>query len=287
MNSLKTTLLLAVLTGLLLAIGYSFGGTKGMSIMLVVSMLMNFFSYWYSDKIVLNMYGAREVTPQVAPDLIRMVSGLAQKAKLPMPRVYIVDTDVPNAFATGRDPEHAAVAVTTGIMRALNYQELEGVVAHELAHVKNRDTLISTVVATIAGVITWIAQIAQFAAIFGRSSDDEEGGLGGALEFIFLAILAPIAATLIQLGISRVREFQADETGGTVSGNPLALASALQKIESYAQNRVMAEATPATSHMFIINPFSGVGGWLTGLFSTHPATAQRVAKLQELAKRMR
>lgn len=287
MNSLKTTFLLAALTGLLLAIGYSFGGTKGMSIMLVFSMLMNFFSYWYSDKIVLKMYGAREVTPQVAPDLIRMVSGLAQKAKLPMPRVYIIDTDVPNAFATGRDPEHAAVAVTTGIMRALNYQELEGVVAHELAHVKNRDTLISTVVATIAGVITWIAQIAQFAAIFGRGSDDEEGGIGGALEFIFLAVLAPIAATLIQLGISRVREFQADETGGMVSGNPLALASALQKIESYAQHRVMSEATPATSHMFIINPFSGVGGWLTGLFSTHPATAQRVAKLQELAKRMR
>ncbi len=287
MNSLKTTILLATMTGLLLAIGYSFGGTKGMSIMLVVSILMNFFSYWYSDKIVLNMYGAREVTPQQAPDLIRMVSGLAQKAKLPMPKVYIIDTDVPNAFATGRDPEHAAVAVTTGIMRVLNYEELEGVVAHELAHIKNRDTLISTVVATIAGVITMIAQIAQFAAIFGRTGDDDEGGIGGALEFIFLAVLAPIAATLIQLGISRVREFQADETGGIVSGNPLALASALQKIEHYAKHRVMNEATPATSHLFIINPFSGVGGWLTGLFSTHPTTAQRVAKLQELARRMR
>lgn len=289
MNSLKTTLLLATLTGLLLAIGYSFGGTRGMTFMFVVSILMNFVSFWYSDKIVLNMYGAREVTPQQAPDLIRMVSGLAQKAKLPMPKVYIIDTDVPNAFATGRDPEHAAVAVTTGIMRALNYEELEGVVAHELAHVKNRDTLISTIVATIAGVITMIAQIAQWAAIFGgRTGDDEDGGgLGGILEFVFLAVLAPIAATLIQLGISRVREFQADETGGAVSGNPLALASALQKIEHYAQHRVMNEATPATSHMFIINPFSGVGGWLTGLFSTHPSTAQRVAKLQEQAKRMR
>jgi len=287
LNSLKTTILLATMTGLLLAIGYSFGGTKGMSIMLVVSILMNFFSYWYSDKIVLNMYGAREVTPQQAPDLIRMVSGLAQKAKLPMPKVYIIDTDVPNAFATGRDPEHAAVAVTTGIMRVLNYEELEGVVAHELAHIKNRDTLISTVVATIAGVITMIAQIAQFAAIFGRPGDDDEGGIGGAREVIFLAVLAPIAATLIQLGISRVREFQADETGGIVSGNPLALASALQKIEHYAKHRVMNEATPATSHLFIINPFSGVGGWLTGLFSTHPTTAQRVAKLQELARRMR
>ncbi|MDT8901215.1 zinc metalloprotease HtpX [Anaeroselena agilis] len=289
MNSLKTTLLLATLTGLLLAIGYSFGGTRGMTFMFVISILMNFVSFWYSDKIVLNMYGAREVTPQQAPDLIRMVSGLAQKAKLPMPKVYIIDTDVPNAFATGRDPEHAAVAVTTGIMRALNYEELEGVVAHELGHVKNRDTLISTIVATIAGVITMIAQIAQWAAIFGgRVGDDEDGGgLGGVLEFVFLAVLAPIAATLIQLGISRVREFQADATGGTVSGNPLALASALQKIEQYAQHRVMNEATPATSHMFIINPFSGVGGWLTGLFSTHPPTAQRVAKLQEQAKRMR
>ena len=289
MNSLKTTFLLAALTGLLLAIGYAFGGTGGMTIMFVISILMNFVSFWYSDKIVLNMYGAREVNPQQAPDLIRMVSGLAQKAKLPMPKVYIIDTDVPNAFATGRDPDHAAVAVTTGIMRALNYEELEGVVAHELAHVKNRDTLISTIVATIAGVITMIAQIAQWAAIFGgRTGDDEEGGgLGGILEFVFLAVLAPIAATLIQLGISRVREFNADETGGAVSGNPLALASALQKIENYAKHRVMTEATPATSHLFIINPFSGVGGWLTGLFSTHPATAQRVAKLQEQAKRMR
>lgn len=287
MNSLKTTVLLAGLTGLLLAIGYGFAGTKGMSFMLVVSMLMNFVSYWYSDKIVLSMYGAREVTPQQAPDLVRMVSGLAQKAKLPMPKVYIVDTDVPNAFATGRDPEHAAVAVTTGIMRALNYEELEGVVAHELAHVRNRDTLISTIVATIAGVITMIANIAQWAAIFGRTGDDEEGGFGGILQMIFLIVLAPLAATLIQLGISRVREYQADETGGTVCGNPLALASALQKIEYYAQHQVMPEATPATSHMFIVNPFSGVGGWMTGLFSTHPATAQRVAKLQELAKKMR
>jgi heat shock protein HtpX len=288
LNSLKTTVLLAGLTGLLLAIGYGFGGSKGMTIMLVVSMLMNFVSYWYSDKIVLSMYGAREVTPQQAPDLVRMVSGLAQKAKLPMPKVYIVDNDVPNAFATGRDPEHAAVAVTTGIMRALNYEELEGVVAHELAHIKNRDTLISTIVATIAGVITMIANIAQWAAIFGRTGDDEEGGgFGGILEMIFLIVLAPLSATLIQLGISRVREYQADETGGTVCGNPLALASALQKIEYYAQHQVMPEATPATSHMFIVNPFSGVGGWMTSLFSTHPATAQRVAKLQELAKKIR
>jgi heat shock protein HtpX len=288
MNTMKTTLLLGALTGLLLAVGGFFGGTNGMAFMLVVSMLMNFVSYWYSDRIVLGMYGAREVTPQQAPDLIRMVSGLAQKAKLPMPKVYIMDTDVPNAFATGRDPEHAAVAVTTGIMRALNYEELEGVVAHELAHIKNRDTLISTIVATIAGVITMIANIAQWSAIFGMGrSDDNDNGVAGILEFVFLVVLAPLAATLIQLGISRSREFGADETGGSVSGNPMALASALEKIEHYAKHRVMPDATPATSHLFIVNPFSGVGSWMTSLFSTHPATAQRVARLREQAKRVR
>lgn len=287
MNSLKTTVLLAALTGLLLAVGNFFGGTKGMTFMFVISILMNFFSYWYSDKIVLNMYGAREINPQQAPDLIRMVSSLAQKAKLPMPKVYVVDSDVPNAFATGRDPEHAAVAVTTGIMRALNYEELEGVVSHELAHIKNRDTLISTVVATIAGVIAMIGNIAQWTAFlgFGRSDDDNNGA--GIIELIFLVVLAPLAATLIQLGISRSREYQADESGGMVSGKPLALASALQKIEYYAQHRTMAEATPATSHLFIVNPFSGSRDWVMSLFSTHPSTAQRVARLQELAKRTR
>lgn len=286
-NTLKTTVLLAALTGLLLAVGNFIGGTKGMTIMFVISILMNFASFWFSDKIVLSMYGAREVTPQDAPDLIRMVSSLAQKAKLPMPRVYIINTDVPNAFATGRDPEHAAVAVTTGIMRALNFEELEGVVAHELAHVKNRDTLISTVVASIAGVITMIAHMAQWAAIFGRN-DDEENGVGGIIEFIFLVVLAPLAATIIQLGISRSREFQADETGGAaISGNPLALASALEKIEYYAHHQVMPEATPATSHMFIVNPLSGAGSWLMSLFSTHPSTEARAARLRELAKHIR
>jgi len=286
MNSLKTTILLAALTGLLLAIGAFFGGTKGMTFMLVVSLLMNFVSYWYSDKIVLSMYNAREVSASQAPDLVRMVSALAQRAKLPMPKVYIVETDVPNAFATGRDPEHAAVAVTTGIMRALNYEELEGVIAHELAHVRNRDTLISTVVASIAGVITMIANIAQWAAIFGIGRNDDEEG-SGLLEMIFLIILAPIAATLIQLGISRTREYQADSTGAHICGKPLALASALEKISYYAKNVVMPEATPSTSHMFIINPLSGAGSWIAGLFSTHPATSDRVARLQELAKSMR
>ncbi|MDD4599950.1 Protease HtpX [bioreactor metagenome] len=286
MNSLKTTLLLAGLTGLLLAVGNMFGGTQGMTFMFIISMLMNFGSYWYSDKIVLKMYGGREVTPSEAPDLIRMVSTLAQRAKLPMPKVYIVDSQVPNAFATGRNPEHAAVAVTTGIMQALTYEELEGVVAHELAHIKNRDTLISTIVATIAGLITMIAHIAQWAAIFGRG-DDEEGGFGGIVEFLFLIIVAPLAATLIQLGVSRSREYQADETGGLMSANPLALASALRKIEYFAKHAVMPQATPATSHMFIINPLSGAGGWAVSLFSTHPSTAQRVEKLEALAKRVR
>ena len=289
MNNFKTTLLLAALTGLLIAVGGFFGGTQGMTIMFVVSMLMNFVSYWYSDKIVLNMYGARQVSAQDAPELIRMVAGLAKKANMPMPKVFIMDTDMPNAFATGRNPENGVVAVTTGIMRALNYEELEGVVAHELAHIKNRDTLISTIVATIAGVITMIANMAQWAAIFGmgRSDDEEGGGIAGLVEFVFLIVLAPLAATVIQMGISRSREYQADATGGTMCNNPLALASALKKIEYYAQHRTMPAATPATSHMFIINPLTGAGGWMLSLFSTHPATAQRVAKLEELAGKLR
>ena len=287
MNTLKTTVLLAALTGLLMAVGAFFGGSQGMMFMFVISILMNFGSYWFSDKIVLKMYGAQEVTPQDAPDLTRMVSGLAQKAKMPMPKVYIINTEVPNAFATGRDPEHGVVAVTTGIMRALNYEELEGVVAHELAHIKNRDTLISTIVASIAGVIAMIGNIAQWSAIFGLGrGDDEEGGIGGIVELVFLIVVAPLTATLIQLGVSRSREYMADQTGGTMSGNPLALASALKKIEYYAKHRVMPAATPATSHMFIINPLSGAGGMLVSLFSTHPSTTDRVTKLEAQAKKM-
>lgn len=283
MNTLKTTILLAALTGLLVAVGGAFGGKSGATLMLIISFAMNFGSYWFSDKIVLKMYQARPVGPDQAPDLYKMVARLTERAKMPMPRVYIIDSEVPNAFATGRNPENGVVAVTTGIMRALNYEELEGVVAHELAHIKNRDTLISTVVASIAGVISWIGTMAQWAAIFGSNRDEEEGG--GIAGLIFTIVVAPLAATLIQLGISRSREFQADQSGGQISGNPLALASALQKIEHYANHAVMRQATPATSHMFIINPLSGVGGTISNLFSTHPKTAQRVAKLQEQAKK--
>lgn len=286
MNSLKTTVLLAALTGLLVIVGNIFGGRDGMMIMFVFSIGMNFFSYWFSDKIVLKMYGAQEVSAQDAPDLVRMVSTLAQRAKMPMPRVCIMKTDVPNAFATGRDPAHGVVAVTTGIMRALNYEELEGVVAHELSHIKNRDTLISTIVASIAGLITMIAHIAQWAAIFGSGRGNDNNN-GGALGLIFLIILAPLAATIIQLGVSRSREYQADETGGRMAENPLALASALRKIEAYAQRAVMPQATPSTSHLFIINPLSGKPSVMSKLFSTHPATEDRVRKLEELAKKMR
>lgn len=289
MNHMKTAVLLATLTGLLLAIGNLFGGHNGMMIMLLVSMVMNFGSYWFSDKIILKIYGAREVTVQEAPELYQIVVNLARKANMPMPKVYIMDTDMPNAFATGRDPQHAAVAATTGIMRALTFDELEGVMAHELAHVKNRDTLISTIVASIAGAISMIANMAQWAAIFGglgRNSDEEqESGIPDMIKFVLLVVIAPLVATLIQLAVSRSREFLADESSGFLTGNPLALASALEKIEYYAKHQSFPAVTPATSHMFIINPLKS-GEWLMSLFSTHPATTQRVAKLQELAKRI-
>ena len=283
MNNLKLVILLALLTGLLVTAGRAFGGNNGMMLMFAVSMGINFFSYWYSDKIVLKMYGAREVDIHSAPELVGMLANLARRAGMPMPRVYIIDTDAPNAFATGRDPEHAAVAVTSSLMRALTPQELEGVMAHELAHVKNRDTLISTLVASLAGAISMLANMAQWAAIFGagRSNDEEEGG--GLVGSLFMIILAPMAAMLIQMGISRSREFLADETGARMAGNPLALASALRKIEHYAMNRMMPQATPATSHMFIVNPFAGTGTWILSLFSTHPPTDARVQKLQALA----
>ena len=284
MNNLKTTLLLASLTGILMAIGGLFGGRSGVGFMLIVSLAMNLGSYWYSDKLVLKMYNAREITSDQSPDLFKMVANLAQRADLPMPRVYVIDTDVPNAFATGRSPQYGVVAVTTGIMRTLKSDELAGVIAHELSHIKNRDTLISTIVASIAGVITWIGHMAQWSAIFGMGSrDNDEDGGSNIVGMLFTIILAPLAATLIQLGISRSREYLADQTGGIISQNPLALASALEKIDYYAQHQVLPSATPSTSHLFIINPLSGTGDWMKSLFSTHPTTTDRVARLREQA----
>lgn len=288
MNNVRTTVLLAGLTGLLLAIGSLCGGSEGMTVMFVISMVINFVTYWFSDRIVLGMYGAQEVTAKESPDLIRMVAALAQKAKLPMPKVYIIQTDAPNAFATGRNPHQAAVAVTTGMLKVVDQVELEGVIAHELAHIRNRDTLVSSIVASLAGMITAIAHIAQWAVFWGAGRNGEEGSLlGRAMEGLILIILTPLAATLLQLGVSRSREYLADESGATIAGNPLALARALEKLEYHAASKLMPEATPSTSHMFIVNPFSsGSRGLLSNLFSTHPSTKDRIARLQELAKRI-
>lgn len=278
-NALKTTALLGLLTGLLVLIGGYFGGTQGMATAFVIAFLMNFGSYWFSDRIVLAMYRAQAVTEAEAPNLYRIVRGLAQRANMPMPRIYIIPTDTPNAFATGRNPEHAAVAATQGILRVLNEEELEGVLSHELAHVRNRDTLISTVAATLAGVIVMLARMAMWMPFFGGGGRDEEDRGGGVLGFLLLAILAPIAATLIQLAISRSREFQADESGAVLSHKPYALASALQKLE-VAADRLPMDANPATSHLFIVNPLRGDA--LFRLFSTHPPIEERIARLRAL-----
>lgn len=287
MNSLKTVFLLVLLTMILVSVGGAVGGTNGMLVMLAFSVAMNFFSYWYSDKIVLKMYKAQEVNASTAPELVRIVEGLAKKAQLPMPKVYIIDEAVPNAFATGRNPYNASVAVTSGIMQLLTREEMEGVLAHELSHVKNRDILIGTIVATIAGLIATIGNIVQWGAIFGgfgRSNDNDDNG--GIIGLIATVVLAPLAATLIQFGISRSREYMADEAGGRMSGKPLALASALAKIDNYAHRRVMPEATQATAHMFIINPLSASRKTFAGLFSTHPSTESRIEKLKDLDRRI-
>ena len=246
-----------------------------MFLALIFSLVMNFGSYWYSDKIVLKMYHAREVTPAELPDLYSMVQRLAERAGLPVPKIYIVDTPMPNAFATGRDPKHAAVAVTTGIMGILNRTELEGVIAHELAHVKNRDTLIGTVAATIAGVITFLASMAQWSLIFG--GNDEDGG--NPIGMLAMAILAPIAAMIIQMAISRGREFGADRDGANICGNPLALANALAKLEA-GSSAVRADVNPSTAHMFIVNPLKG--STIASLFSTHPSTEERIRRLRAI-----
>ena len=280
-NALKSAVLLALLTGLLVLVGQALGGTGGMLIAFGLALVMNFSAYWYSDKLALSMAGAREVTPHEVPALYRIVEEVAYQAGMPMPRVYIVQSSSPNAFATGRDPKHAAVAVTTGIMNILDERELRGVLAHELAHVRNRDTLISTIAATIAGAIGMLAQMAQFAMLFGwfGRRDDEEGP--GLLGGIFMIVLAPIMAGIIQMAVSRAREFEADATGARLSHDPLALASALQKLERGTEIRPMMDANPATAHLFIVNPFSGAN--IARMFSTHPPTEERVRRLYKLA----
>ena len=284
MNTVKTAMLMALLMALMVAVGGSLGGQSGATFMLLIAIGMNFFSYWFSDKMVLSSYGAREVGPQEAPELYHMVETLAHNAGLPMPKVCIIDSNEPNAFATGRNPDHAAVAVTTGIMRTLNYNELSGVIGHELSHVKHRDILISTIAATFATVISWVAQMAQWAAIFGGRSDDEDNGGGGLLGSLVTILVAPFAAMLIQMAISRSREYDADKSGGEICGNPNYLADALEKIEYYTMHtRPMQQATPATSHLFIINPLKNSGRALMNLFSTHPQTEDRVARLRAQA----
>lgn len=279
MNALRTTFLMALLTVLLVLAGGAIGGRSGMTFALVMAAVMNFVSYWFSDKIVLAMYGAKEVTEAEAPEFYGMVRQLAVQAGIPMPRVYIIQSETPNAFATGRNPEHAAVAATTGILRILTRDELLGVMAHELSHVKHRDILISSIAATIAGAITYLAHMAQWAAIFGGGRDrDEEGG--GALGLIVMAIVAPIAAMLIQMAISRAREYEADKGGATVAGNPLHLANALKKLQM-ANQQIPMHANEATAHMFIVNPLTG--GGLMSLFSTHPPIEERVRRLEEMA----
>lgn len=287
MNSIKTTMLMALLMALMVALGGAFAGHTGMTVMLIIALGMNFFSYWFSDRMVLSMYNAQEVDRQSAPELYGLVEKLAGRAELPMPRVYIINEDAPNAFATGRNPSNAAVAVTTGLMRALDYNEISGVLGHELAHVKHRDILISTIAATMATVISYAASIAQWAAIFGsgRSSDDDNNG--GIIGLIATAIIAPIAAALIQMAISRSREYSADEGGAEICGNPNYLASALEKIEYYAVHGApLPEATPATAHMCIINPLTGRDISFKSLFSTHPDTQERIARLRAQAQRM-
>jgi len=277
-NTFKTIFLLGTLTGLLVVFGNYFGGTQGMMIAFLFALLMNVGAYWFSDKIVLRMYRARQVTEAEAPELVGLVRSLSQRARLPMPKVWIVPSPAPNAFATGRNPEHAAVAVTEGLLQIMNRDQLEGVLAHELGHITNRDTLISAVAATLAGVIMMLANMARWAAFFGGGRDDEDRG-GGVVGLLVMAILAPIAALLIQMAISRTREFVADATAAHLTKKPLALASALERLQMAAE-RIPLDANPATSHLFIVNPLSGRS--LLRLFSTHPSVEERVKRLRAI-----
>jgi heat shock protein HtpX len=277
-NWFRTTLLLGALTALIVWIGRFFGGQQGMILAFVLAIGMNFFSYWFSDKIVLRMYRAQEITPQDSPQLYDMVRQIAERAGLPMPRIYVIPEKAPNAFATGRNPDHAVVAVTGGLMELMNRDEIMGVLSHEMAHVKNRDILIGSVAATMAGAIMILANMARWAAIFGGGSRDDEGGGGGfgAVGMIVMSVLAPIAAMLIQMAISRSREYQADATGASFAGHPDGLARALEKLGAYSR-RIPMQASPNTAHMFIVNPLSA--GGIAQLFSTHPPLEERIARL--------
>jgi len=280
MNVMRTGFLLAALTGLFLAVGYLLGGNSGMLVALAFSIATNLFAYWNGDKMVLSMHGAEQLTPQEAPELYALVDGLAQRAALPMPKLYLISNPQPNAFATGRDPAHAAVAVTTGLLEHLSRDELAGVIAHELSHVKNRDTLIMTVTATLAGAISMLANFAFFFG--GRDRNSPLGPIGS----IAMLVLAPLAAMLVQMAISRTREYAADRLGAAISGKPLSLASALRRISGAARQipNQTAEANPATAHLFIVNPLSGSG--FDNLFSTHPNPENRIAALEHMALEM-
>ena len=280
-NIFKTTFLLSLLTLLLVAMGGAVGGKGGMYVAFLMAAAMNFGSYWFSDKIVLRMYNAQEISREMHPSFYGMVERLAGRAGLPMPKVFIIPDESPNAFATGRNPDHAAVAATEGILRVLTPDELEGVMAHELAHVKNRDILISTIAATFAGAISMIGNMLQWGAMFGVGRGDDEDGGGGLLGSLAMAIVAPIAAMLIQMAVSRSREYQADASGAEICGRPLALANALGKLHNASQAVPMLAARPATAHMFIVNPLTG--GGLMSLFSTHPPMEERIARLEAMA----
>jgi heat shock protein HtpX len=281
MNGFRTMVLMVTLTLLLVFIGGLIGGKSGMTVALVMAFGMNFVTYWFSDKIILRMYRAREISEAEAPELYGTVRRLSHRVEMPMPRVYIMDEDQPNAFATGRNPEHGVVAVTTGIMKVLSREELEGVIAHELAHIKHRDILVATVAASIAGAISYLAQMAQWAALFGGRRDN--GGEGSSpIAAIVMMIVGPVAAMMVQMAISRSREYEADAGGAAISGNPRYLANALRKLHAASQNIPM-NASPATAHMFIVSPLSG--GGIVKLFSTHPPMAERIARLEAMGSK--
>lgn len=285
MNRIKSVMLLTLLSVLLMAIGGMVGGRSGAMIMFFISLGINFFTYWNCDTIALRSYNAQPLTREEVPELYELVEDLTKRAHMPMPRLYVIPTAVPNAFATGRNENHAAVAVTEGLISMLDRDEIAGVISHELSHIKHRDTLIMTLSASIAGAISMLANMAQWAAIFGGGRD-EDGNSTSPVALMVIAVIAPIAAAVIQMALSRSREFMADASGAAISGKPLALASALAKLDDYAHHRVMSHATPASSGLFIINPLAGVRSTMVNLFSTHPSTEERIKRLREIAAKM-